>query len=112
MPIYHQPMRASNERPYTLTSLFPLAINLPPQSSIRPGPARPVGGDRWLPTEPYGRLVGYAVAQLGTASRDWHWHMSQACGDAYSRTLERWHGWLATFEFLGTYYSLSKGVVC
>lgn len=75
-------------------------------------PARPVGGDRWLPTEPYGRLVGYAVAQLGTASRDWHWHMSQACGDAYSRTLERWHGWLATFEFLGTYYSLSKGVVC
>lgn len=34
--------------------------------------------------------------------------MSQACGDAYSRTLERWHGWLATFVLLGTYYSLSN----
>lgn len=27
------------------------------------------------------------------------WPMSQACSDAYAKTLKQWHGWLASSSF-------------
>jgi hypothetical protein len=33
------------------------------------------------------------------------WPMSQACTDAYNKTLKKWHGWLASSSFTVMFFS-------
>ncbi|CAN6165983.1 unnamed protein product [Urochloa humidicola] len=45
------------------------------------------------------RAMDFLVALFHNLVQHPDWQMSQACSDAYSKTLKKWHGWLASSSF-------------
>ncbi|CAK8570686.1 unnamed protein product [Lathyrus sativus] len=45
------------------------------------------------------RAMDFLVALFQNLIVHKDWHMSQACTDAYNKTLKKWHGWLASSSF-------------
>uniref|UniRef100_A0A0E0AJ75 Glycolipid transfer protein domain-containing protein n=1 Tax=Oryza glumipatula TaxID=40148 RepID=A0A0E0AJ75_9ORYZ len=45
------------------------------------------------------RTMDFLVALFHNLVQHPDWQMSQACSDAYSKTLKKWHGWLASSSF-------------
>ncbi|KAL6549654.1 Glycolipid transfer protein 1 [Orobanche hederae] len=45
------------------------------------------------------RAMGFLVELFRNLIHHQDWFMSQACSDAYGKTLKKWHGWLASSSF-------------
>lgn len=45
------------------------------------------------------RAMDFLVALFQNLIEHEDWPMSQACADSYSKTLKKWHGWLASSSF-------------
>ncbi|KAI5444688.1 Glycolipid transfer protein 1, variant 2 [Lathyrus oleraceus] len=45
------------------------------------------------------RAMDFLVALFQNLIEHKDWPMSQACTDAYNKTLKKWHGWLASSSF-------------
>ncbi|XP_004242369.1 glycolipid transfer protein 1 [Solanum lycopersicum] len=45
------------------------------------------------------RAMDFLVALFRNLLEHQDWAMSQACSDSYSKTLKKWHGWLASSSF-------------
>ncbi|KAF8692629.1 hypothetical protein HU200_039447 [Digitaria exilis] len=45
------------------------------------------------------RAMDFLVALFHNLVQHRDWQMSQVCSDAYSKTLKKWHGWLASSSF-------------
>jgi hypothetical protein len=45
------------------------------------------------------RAMDFLVALFHNLIQHPEWQMSQVCSDAYSKTLKKWHGWLASSSF-------------
>ena len=54
------------------------------------------------------RAMDFLVELFRNLIHHQDWSMSQACSDAYAKTLKKWHGWLASSSFsvrtLNAYY--------
>lgn len=114
MPIYHQPMRASNERPVRdIYRHIPFSSRYKSTTTIlhpaRPGPARwrgPLVADRAIWTTCWLRCstTWHSIQRLALA------HVGRRL--AVTLTAGHWRdgtaGWVGHFELFGTYYSLSN----
>lgn len=45
------------------------------------------------------RAMDFLVELFRNLLHHQDWPMSQACSDAYAKTLKQWHGWLASSSF-------------
>ncbi|KEH41078.1 glycolipid transfer protein 1 isoform X1 [Medicago truncatula] len=57
------------------------------------------------------RAMDFLVALFQNLIEHDDWPMSQACTDAYNKTLKKWHGWLASSSFTVMFFSYSALVV-
>ncbi|XP_045809087.1 glycolipid transfer protein 1-like isoform X1 [Trifolium pratense] len=57
------------------------------------------------------RAMDFIVALFQNLIEHDDWSMSQACTEAYNKTLKKWHGWLASSSFTVMFYSYSALVV-
>lgn len=46
------------------------------------------------------RAMDFIVELFRNLGEHRDWSMSQACTDSYSKTLKKWHGWLASSSFM------------
>ncbi|CAN4120554.1 unnamed protein product [Withania somnifera] len=46
------------------------------------------------------RAMDFIVVLFHNLAQYQDWSMSQACNDSYSKTLKKWHGWLASSSFM------------
>ncbi|KAL2506572.1 Glycolipid transfer protein 1 [Abeliophyllum distichum] len=46
------------------------------------------------------RAMDFLVALFHNLAEHQNWSMSHACNDSYSKTLKKWHGWLASSTFM------------
>uniref|UniRef100_M1BS32 Glycolipid transfer protein n=1 Tax=Solanum tuberosum TaxID=4113 RepID=M1BS32_SOLTU len=46
--------------------------------------------------------MDFLVALFRNLLEHQDWAMSQACSDSYSKTLKKWHGWIASSSFTVT----------